>query len=400
MGDIAGVRPVSLIKSVHLSSRMVSAVLLLAGLTLCLGSALGLTGALCLTEGCKLYKGYSFLGLSLHVWGAAAFGTGLILLMFRVSNRSAYCRFLRFCLWAEILLLAVQVIYLPCSECLLVGLIWGLLGLVEFWDRLTFKVWSGVFLVALVLMGKDLLHPWPLYGSADAGVKIYFSPSCPGCKIEIGKLLAGGEVDHGRVAFFPVALKSGDYERVEAFKNVLRHTLNVDQAFQAAWMDTAHAPAGWGEWLTVRLGLLRNRMVLARMGVNKIPLVVSGSASVVTGAHAAETGECGFDSGDSCAGGVAAGSKEKLQHDFLRSLRHDQPDSVQGIWRDGFKIRDRVSRGLQATSAVKLDRVEADQVERSDLDMQDFLSNYQQEPEPETVSQANEGDDQGGEAAG
>lgn len=301
MGDDAGVRPMSLFGSVNFTSRMVTAFLLVTGLFLCLGSALGLTRALCLTEGCKLYQGYAFLGLSLHVWGAATFGTGLILLLCPLGQLSAYRHYLHVCIWAEILLLAWQVTYLPCSECLLVGLIWGLLALVEMRDRVSVKVWSVVFLVALVLMGKDLLHPWPVYGDKAAAVKVYFSPSCPGCKIEINKLLAGGEADLGRVAFLPVALKSGDYARVEAFQNVLRQTLDLNQAFQACWSETVHVPAEWEEWLTVRLGLLRNRMVLARMGVNKIPVVVSGSAAMVSGGHADEAGECGFEEGKDCA---------------------------------------------------------------------------------------------------
>lgn len=310
MGKVAGVRPVSLFESVNLSRRTVSALLLLAGLGLCLGSALGLTGALCLTEGCKLYQGYSFLGFSLHLWGAAAFGTTLLLLLCPLGRLSAYHRFLHLCLWAEIVLLAYQVLFLPCSECLLVGLIWGLLALLEMPDRLAFKIWTAVFLVALVLLGKDLLHPWPVYGQTSASVKVYFSPSCPGCQKEIEKLLAGGEADLNQVAFMPVALKSGDYERVEAFQNVLGLTLNVGQAFQACWTETVHAPVGWGQWLTVRLGLLRNRMVLARMGVNKIPLVVSGSVAV--GAAGESSGECGFVEGKDCPDQAAVYGGPKL----------------------------------------------------------------------------------------
>jgi len=334
MEDIAEIKPIRLNQGVSFDSRAVSGLLLLAGLLLCVGSALGLTKALCITKGCELYQGYGFLGLSLHIWGAAAFGTGLILLLCPLGRLSAYQRFLHICLWAEIILLTVQVIYLPCSECLLVGLIWGLLALLEMRERVSVKVWSVVFLAALVLMGKDLLHPWPVYGGTGAAVQVYFSPSCPGCKSEINKLLASGEVALGRVAFFPVALKSGDYERVEAFQNVLKYTLDIPQAFQVCWTETVHAPSGWHDWLTVRLGMMRNRMVLARMGVNKIPLVVSRSAGVITGAQAGEGGECGLDEGKDCADGIGPAA---------------QPGSLKGIRRDGFKTRDRVSqRGRQA----------------------------------------------------
>jgi len=181
--------------------------------------------------------------------------------------------------------------------------IWGLLALLELRDRVAFKVWNAVFLIAAVLLCKDMLRPWPVYGQTSASVQVYFSPSCPGCQKEIEKLLAArnlassGESDLDRVAFYPVALKPGDYERVEAFQNVLGLTLNVEQAFQACWSKTVHAPAPWGQWLTVRLGLLRNRMILARMGVNKIPLVVSGSVAMESGSS---SGECGFVEGKDC----------------------------------------------------------------------------------------------------
>jgi hypothetical protein len=335
MGEIAGVRPASLFESVNLSRRLVSAVLLLAGLGLCLGSALGFTGALCLTEGCKLYQGYSFLGLSLHIWGAAAFGAGLLLLLCAVGRVSLYRRFLHLCLWAEIVLLAWQVVYLPCSECLLVGLVWGLLALVEFKDRRVFKVWSVVFLVALVLMGKGMLNPWPVYGSADAGVKVYFSPSCPSCREEIDKLLAGGEAGLDRVTFYPVALKSSDYERVEAFQNVLRLTLNLEQAFQACWTETVPAPSNLRDRLAVRLGLLRNRLVLARMGLSKVPVVVSGSA--VSGLVA--SGECDLVAGEDCGDGLGPAAR---------------PDGLRGLRREGVKAKgkDRLSRGTGGSGLV------------------------------------------------
>jgi len=293
MGIIAGVQA-GMAKVSILGSRPGAAALLLAGMVICLGSALGLTGALCVTEGCRVYQDYSLLGLSLHIWGAAAFGTGLFLLLWSMT---LYRLFLYLCLWAEIVLLAWQVIYLPCSECLLTGLIWGALALVEIRERLPVKVWSVVFLAALVLMGKDLVRPWPVYGDAQASMQVYFSPTCPGCREEIGKLLAGGEVDPGRVAFMPVALKSGDCERIEVWQTVFRRTLNVDQAFQACWSENMYTTAGWRDWLTVRLGLICNRLMLARMGVNKIPVVVSGAVGL---GSVSTTGECGFDEGRDC----------------------------------------------------------------------------------------------------
>jgi len=50
MGEVAGVRPYRFIESVNLTSLVVPGLLLLAGLVLCLGSAFGLTKALCASQ--------------------------------------------------------------------------------------------------------------------------------------------------------------------------------------------------------------------------------------------------------------------------------------------------------------------------------------------------------------
>ncbi|MBW1952075.1 MAG: hypothetical protein JRI50_10725 [Deltaproteobacteria bacterium] len=277
----------------------ISALLLLTGLVVCLASIWGLTETLCITKGCQVYQSYHFLGLSFYAWGAAAFGAGLVLL---VCNAGYYRVFIYGCLLVEIVLLAYQVIYLPCSECLLVGLLWGSLGFLAIKERISLTLWSALFLAALVILGKEMVAPWPVYGHTDAPVKVYFSPTCPACKEEIGKLLSGGEADWNRVAFCPVAMSEEDCKRLCGMKFVLDRTLNLAQAFQACWSGNAEVRLGWEEWLKLRLGLIKNRIVLARMGADKIPLVVSGSL-----AAGEATGDCDLFSGEDCIGMVNLG---------------------------------------------------------------------------------------------
>lgn len=302
MGDVAGVQDAGLIKTsseilmrkVRINSPMLSAVLLAIGTLFCVLSASGFTKTLCVTEGCQIYQNYNLFGLSLHIWGAAAFALGLLLLAYRPA---LYPRFIATCLWGEILLITYQVIYLPCSECLLVGLIWGLLAVLQIRERLSVKIWSVVFLIALVMLSKDLLHPWALYGPGDAQVKVYFSPSCKACRTEIEQLLAGKDAAREKVAFFPVALHEKDLDRVHSFQSALSRTMNLDLAFQACWTDADQNQMNWREWLKLMLGLIKNRLILARMGVHKIPLVLSGSLAPVSGEA---TGECDFDKIKDC----------------------------------------------------------------------------------------------------
>jgi hypothetical protein len=302
MRDSAKPLPIGSSIPVSLNSTSLSLGLSVAGLLLCLGSIFGLTHGLCVTDGCQVYRGFGFLGLSLHVYGAVAFGVAFVLSIF---SRTLYRRFLTVCLWAEIILLAYQVAYLPCSECLVVGLIWGMLALLEMRESIPVKIWSTVFLVALVLMGKEMLRPWPVYGNSDAPVKVFFSPSCPACRTEIAKLLVAGATEPSHVAFFPVALSDEDFHRVNLFQHVLDNTWNIDRAFQSCWSGNDQVKVGWQRWLEVRLGLARNELILARMGFRKIPLVISG---FVNSGKDEGAGDCDLGRNHDCAeapGGIS-----------------------------------------------------------------------------------------------
>jgi hypothetical protein len=220
-------------------------------------------------------------------------------------SRTLYRRFLTACLWAEIILLVYQVAYLSCSECLVVGLIWGMLALQEMRGSVPVKIWSTVFLVALILLGKDMLRPWPVYGNPDAPVKVFFSPSCPACRVEIAKLLLSGAAEPGHVAFFPVALNDEDFHRINLFQHVLDYTWNIDRAFQYCWSGSDQVKVGWQKWLEVKLGLARNKLILARMGFRKIPLVISG---FVTSGKNEGAGDCDLERNHDCSeapGGIS-----------------------------------------------------------------------------------------------
>lgn len=265
-------------------NRLASALLLVAGPIICLLALSGYSGKLCLTEGCQIYRGFKLWGISLHHVGGAAFVLGLYWLYRKAPMYSVY---IRLCLWAETALLAFQTLYLPCSECLIIGLIWGLLGMLTFPRQRVTKIWAVLFLVAMTLLAKDLIKPWPVYGGQDSEVKVFFSPSCKHCRETILDLLAGGH-QGDNVAFFPVALDGEDAGRVAKFQQVLNQTgdyqgtfpagLRVNhlwQAFQACWSSSAPCSLGLTAWLKLHLGLLRNKLILARMGAKEVPLVLS-----------------------------------------------------------------------------------------------------------------------------
>ena len=286
-------------------NRLVSGLLLVAGLALCLLAILGWNGKLCLTEGCQIYRGYKLWGFSLHHLGVAAFALGLFWLY---KKSSLYADFIRLCLWGETALLAFQTLFLPCSECLLIGLLWGMVGLLTIPRHRVMKVMAVLFLTASAMLAKDLIKPWPVYGGQDSAVKVFFSPSCKHCQDIILNLLAGGYQGED-VAFFPVALEGDDADRVARFQQVLsgvgsraggqrefiptdvgvNHRMNLWRAFQACWASSEPCPLGLSDWLKLHLGLLRNKLTLARMGAKEVPLVLSKAMTL-----AGNGGGCSF----------------------------------------------------------------------------------------------------------
>ena len=251
--------------------RLASGLLLALGLALCLLALTGLNSRLCLTEGCQIYRGYKLWGFSLHHVGGAAFALGLYWLY---KRSPVYKDFIRLCLWVETALLAFQAIFMPCSECLFIGLVWGLVGFMTIPRHRVMNIWKVLFLVAMAMLLKDLIKPWPVYGGQDSAVKVFFSPSCDHCRETILNLMAGGFQGED-VAFYPVALEGDDPQRVARFLQVLSDSLNLWQAFQACWGAFEPCSLGLSDWLNLRLVLLRNKMILARMGAKEVPLVLS-----------------------------------------------------------------------------------------------------------------------------
>ncbi|MEW6657345.1 MAG: hypothetical protein AB1424_01665 [Thermodesulfobacteriota bacterium] len=259
-------------KKIH-GNRLTSGLLLGAGLIICLLALFGFSGKFCLTEGCQIYRGYKLWGISLHHVGVAVFALGFYWLF---KRSSAYTPYIRLCLWVETALLSFQTFYLPCSECLIIGLIWGLLGMLTLPRHRVMKVWVVLFLAASALLVKDLIKPWPVYGSQDAAMKIFFSPSCKHCRETILNLMAGGHREDD-VAFFPVALEGDDAGRVARFQQELSESLNLWRAFQACWSSPQPCPLSLLDLLKLHLGLLRNKLTLARLGAKEVPIVLSKS---------------------------------------------------------------------------------------------------------------------------
>jgi hypothetical protein len=235
---------------------------------------------LCLSSGCGIYAGYSLAGFSIHALGAAGFG--VLLLCTLLARQRPLFRFLLFTalvagLLIDTLFLAWQILYWPCTSCLVVALLLALcvLGALKAFPPFRAKIvylalllWFAAFVPVAAAAGKELLlQPWPAVGPADAPVAVYFSPTCPACEKTVQEILSLPDLA-GQVAFFPIAKNAEDLQRLA---RMLEHKGEAD--LMTLFSPGGGAPAEPG--LALRWKLARNKMALARLGADTVPLVLT-----------------------------------------------------------------------------------------------------------------------------
>jgi hypothetical protein len=249
------------------------------GMAFCLLNAAG-ADLLCLSSGCGIYAGYTLGGFSIDLLGAAGFG--VILLFSLLARQRPLFRTLLFAvlvsgLLIDTLFLLWQILYWPCTSCLFVALLLALsvLGALNVFPtfrskfvHLALLLWFAAFMPVGAAAGKEvLLQPWPAVGPADAPVAVYFSPTCPACEKTVQEILSLPDLA-GQVAFFPIAKNAEDLGRLA---QMLEPAAEAD--LMALFSPDGVAPAVPG--LALRWKLARNKMALARLGADTVPLVLT-----------------------------------------------------------------------------------------------------------------------------
>jgi hypothetical protein len=181
-----------------------------------------------------------------------------------------------------------QVLYWPCSSCLAVALLLAACMLGFLWVFPAFRgkgvwlallVWFGVFAAVGAEAGKELwITPWPMQGAVDAPVLVYFSPTCPACEKTVLDIL-----DHPdlalQTAFLPVAKNDEDLRRLARAL-----TVHEDDRVASLFSGEQATPVQPGALLRWRLA--RNKMSLARLGADTVPLVLTPQLVQITPAPA------------------------------------------------------------------------------------------------------------------
>ncbi|MDD6181104.1 MAG: hypothetical protein PUB01_03395 [Desulfovibrionaceae bacterium] len=254
----------------------------LAGALFCFWMTLD-SESLCVTTGCALFQDASVGGVSLWHYGMAAF---MLLSVLAVSGFGAAGRLASgCCLLGDVLLLALMAATAPCASCLIVALFFALTyGAFRREARpresrgktpsASWLLWAWALLWAINILaaGRNALGPWVMQGDPEqAGIHLYFSPSCPSC-IKALKVLSGNI----GAAFYPVAETDGDVAAVLRMEQLRRAGSTLYEAQQQA-MQEAPELSLWRQWAPevalLRFRMLRNKAHVLAAGGRAVPYI-------------------------------------------------------------------------------------------------------------------------------
>ncbi len=238
--------------------------------------ALGGGESLCVLSGCELYRDVVLFGLSLWWYGFAGFlgiAATCVLEWRRLALGLAATGVALDCG-----LLAWMAFSVPCSDCLIAAAlffsIWlTLLPLISGRQKSAAALsllWLLLFSPNLVAGVKEFVDPWPLVGENTAPIRIFFSPSCAACRDVVQ---ANATQPPSVTAFYPVAENDDDLLVIRTMGTLLGQGETLPQALAKALAAERVTP-DLGDRLAWELRAYRNRLTLARLGVDRIPVTV------------------------------------------------------------------------------------------------------------------------------
>ncbi len=260
--------------------------LTLVGAAFCVTAALGGADPLCVTEGCNLTHNVSLFGVSLWWFGTAGFLVLAVLLAARQARLALHIAGMG--VLVDCLLLGWMALTLPCVNCMIAGALFALI--------LFFQVRAqdpsfplrkngyGLLLAWLLLFSpcafsatsELLAQPWPILGSPDAPVRLFFSPTCPACKDAVQTTLKN---DSSFIAFIPIAEHDGDEALIQELRNRLLASKKPAESLRRFFEEIDDIHPKRPPRLDLRFRLYRNKMALYRYNAEKVPVtVVVGAA--------------------------------------------------------------------------------------------------------------------------
>lgn len=275
--------------------------LALAGILFSLWNVLGDASALCVTEGCSLFRTYTLAGVSLWWVGVAGFGLLLLIAIPGMVAAGVACAGLGLVLDCPLLL--VMLFTAPCFNCLLVGL---LLALTFVAYRAVVRrdqrrraagslspllaVWTLLFIVDVGCLVRDSLAPWALVeprDASEAAVRVYFSPSCAAC---VSLVRSYDEARSGAAAWYPVAENERDLLIIADMKRRMAEdgpeggvslASALDASLASAPVRTSPSALVGPGVLLLQFRLWRNAARVLNAGSDRLPFVEFHGAPAV-----------------------------------------------------------------------------------------------------------------------
>ena len=247
------------------------------GVAYCLFVYLGVGESVCVTAGCSLYKTFTLFGVSMWIFGMVAFVFLTLLMAAGAYTLSLF--FARLCILGDCVLLLVMATTSPCLSCLGVALLFALTYfLLRHADpnenrgssSLLF-LWSLLFVSNLVLSAREMLPPEPIYGTSDAPVHIYFSPTCENCLAAMDKFNFGD----GQVAYFATSRGDEDLSMLIALSERLNAGQSMPDALRAVKANASERPEFvWSkDNLLLQWQLLRNKATVIERSGGSVPYI-------------------------------------------------------------------------------------------------------------------------------
>jgi len=114
-----------------------------------------------------------------------------------------------------------------------------------------------------------MFGPKPIYGSADAPIKLFVSPSCGACQEMLRDILKE-KILLDQTALFPIAKNERDISRLSNLYHLLEKGTALEEAIAAAENTNDRADSFF-----VRAMSWRNKAFLIRNGYSQIPVLLT-----------------------------------------------------------------------------------------------------------------------------
>ena len=247
-----------------------------AGFLFCGAVQINMLEGFCAGGGCSAYQGFSLFGIPFYTLGMALF---FLILCARVYGKKQewYKRLSLLALVLDAPFLLWQVVFFPCSNCLVVALLLIVNASLALrrerrFDTRHSAAWLVTAMATLVLANgiaivRQDATPWSITPGSNAGY-LFFSPSCEPCREHIS--LINGEARPVAPQLVPVSLSDADDHLIFSMAVAIEDGLPPAEALRTA-MAGGYPAASLPQWLRLQLRLHWNRAVLGLSGGKGLP---------------------------------------------------------------------------------------------------------------------------------